>query len=396
LDTPGPLYPSTYAATQRIILDRSARLGIVGLDYVGLDLAISFSRAGFVVDGFDTAPGRVAMLRSRKSYLSRISSAQILEARNRGFQAREDLSPLSEADVIILCIRPELDKDRHADWRFLRQTTFEVAEFLRAGQLVVVESTAYPGPAEQIVMPILEKANSAHLRVSRDTGMWDEIFLAISPGRIGPLRTAQAATKLPKFIAGIDHFSVALAAELYGTCSAPLVIVSSASTAELIDVFKSAYKIVNTALTNELKQVCLRMGIDQWEVIEAVSACLCGTQVFYAGPGLRVSHIPLDSCSMSRKARSVGVSARLVELADDINRMMPDFLVRHTGNALKELGEGIKGSQILVLGVASEKSADDLLGLPSLTLIELLRSVEALVITPAFLSRFWSAEAKRI
>jgi len=351
----------------------------VGLDYLGVELAVSFSHAGFVVDGFDADPEKVAMLRDRKSYLSRISSEEIQEATNRGFQAREDLYRLSDADVIILCVRSELDKDRQADWQVLRQTTFNVAEFLRAGQLVVFESTAYPGAAEQLVMPILEKANSAHLRVSRNTAKSDEIFLAISSGRIGPLRATPGGTKLPKFIAGIDHFSVALAAELYRTCSGPIVVVSSASTAELIKVFDSVYQAVNTALANELKQVCLRMGIDPWEVIDAVSACLCGPQVFYPGPGLGGSDIPLDSYSMSWKAKSVGVSARLVELANEINGNMPEFVVRHTGDALNELRQGIKGSRIMVLGVTNDRNVDDLLESPSLAIIELLRDAGAQV-----------------
>ena len=177
-------------------------MGIVGLDYPGVDLAISFSHAGFVVDGFDADPERVAMLRGRKSYLSRISSEQIQEASNREFQAREDLSRLADADVIILCVRSELDEDRQADWRALRQTTFNVAEFLRAGQLVVFESTAYPGAAEHLVMPILEKANSAHLRVSRNTAKSDEFFLAISPGRIGAVRTTPEGTSCRSLLRG--------------------------------------------------------------------------------------------------------------------------------------------------------------------------------------------------
>ena len=379
LDTLGPLQSTTYAVTRRIILDRSARVGIVGLDYAGIDLAISLSHAGFVVDGFDADPGKIAILRDRKSYLSRISSEQIQEARNRGFQAREDLSRLSRADVIILCVRSGLDENQQPDLQVLRETTFSISEFLRAGQLVVIESTAYPGAAEQLVMPILEKANSAHLRVSRNTGDANEIFLAISPGNIRTLRTTPEGAKLPKIIAGVDHFSVALAADLYRTCSGPIVVVSSPTTAELIKVFDSVYQAVNTALANELKQVCLRMGMDPWEVIDAVSACPCGSQVFYPGPGLGGSDIPLDCYSMAWKANSVGASARLVELAYEINRSMPEVIVRYTADALNGLRKPVKGSHILVLGVTSEKDMDDLSESPSLAIIERLRSAGAQV-----------------
>jgi UDP-N-acetyl-D-glucosamine dehydrogenase len=377
LNTRSPLQPTTYTATERIIMDRSARIGVVGLDYTGLELALSFAHAGFVVDGFDADLGRVSRLQYRKSYLSRISSEQIYEATSRGFQAREDLSRISGADVIILCARSALDENQQMDLRSLRETTFSVAEFLHAGQLVVLECTAYPGAAEQLVMPILEKANSAHLRVSRNTGKSDEIFLAISPGVGGPARTTPGRARLPKIIAGIDHFSVALAGELYRTICEPIVVVSSPSTAELIKVFESVYQTVNTALANELKQVCLRMGLNPWEVIDAVSACSCGSRVFYPGPGLGGCDIPLDCYAMSRKAKSVGLSARLVELANEINGGMPEFTVRYTGDALNERGQAIKGSRILVLGVTSEKDVDDVSESPSVAIIELLRGAGA-------------------
>lgn len=354
-------------------------MGVVGLDYGGLGLAISFSHAGFVVDGFDADQSRLAMLRDRRSYLSRISSEQILNATNRGFQARDDLSRLAEADVIILCVRPGLDENRQVDMRSLRETTFNVAEFLRAGQLVVLESTVYPGAAEELFMPILERANSAHLRVSRNTGASDEIFLAIAPALGGPFRAAPGGAGQPKIIAGIDRFGVSLAEELYRTCFGSIVVVSSASTAELIKVFDSVYQSVNTALANELKQLCLRMRIDPWEVIDAFGACLRGTGVFYPGPGLGGDDIPLDSYSMPWKAKSIGASAKLVELANEINRSMPELVVRYTADALNRARQAIKGSRILVLGVTCEKDVDDLSESPSFTIIELLRALGAQV-----------------
>jgi UDP-N-acetyl-D-glucosamine dehydrogenase len=379
METASVLQATTFAAAKQVIHERSARIGIVGLGYVGLPLALLFSNSGFVVEGFDLDATKVDKLLNRRSYIWRIPPEEIAVARDRGFHATTDLSRIAETDVVIICVPTPLDENQEPDLRFIRETAFSIAPHLHAGQLIILESTTYPGTTEEVVVPILEQANSAHLTVSRGNDERDVIFVAFSPEREDPGNTTVDRHDIPKVAGGVDKFSTELATSLYASIFKQVVPVSTPAVAEMTKLLENIYRCVNIALVNELKQLCLRMGIDIWEVIDAAKTKPFGFQPFYPGPGLGGHCIPIDPFYLSWKARAFDFRTRFIELAGEVNANMPYFVVQSTSEALNEHRKSLKGSSILVLGVAYKKDIDDLRESPSLTIIELLRRAGAQV-----------------
>jgi UDP-N-acetyl-D-glucosamine dehydrogenase len=371
------LVPTSYAVTKSFIRDRSARIGVVGLGYTGLRLAILFSDCGFAVDGFEFDPARVEKLQAGRSYLSRISSDQVSRARNRGFRAMTDLAQLSETDVIIICTPVHFDNNQDPDLRGMREATFNIASNLHAGHLVVVESTSYPGCSEEVIVPILEGANSQHLKISHDTAAPNEIFVGVSPDRADSENSVIDQRDVPKVVAGIDGFGAELTAVLYGNVFRKVISVSSASIAELSKLLENTYRSVNIALANELKHVCLRMGVDPWEVINAASTKPFDFQPFYPTHGVTDPTILSDSLSLAWKAKAYGVRAKLIELATEINTGMPEFIVRCTEGALNRVRRPVKGSRILLLGLDREQDVNSIRASSSLAIIDLFRRAGA-------------------
>jgi UDP-N-acetyl-D-glucosamine dehydrogenase len=373
------LQPTTFAVTKQMIQERSARIGIVGLGYVGLPLALLFSNNGFVVEGFDLDATKVEKLLNRRSYLWRIPPEEIGAARDRGFHPTTDLAKIADTDVVIICVPTPLNENQEPDLSYIRETAFGIAHHLHAGQLIVLESTTYPGTTEEVVLPILEQANSAHLKVSRNSAGPDEIFLAFSPEREDPGNTSVDRRDIPKVTGGIDKYSTELAADLYSAIFRQVVPVSTPAVAEMTKLLENIYRCVNIALVNELKQLCLRMGIDIWEVIAAAKTKPFGFQPFYPGPGLGGHCIPIDPFYLSWKAKEYDFRTKFIELAGEINAGMPYFVVQSTAEGLNTQRKALNGSRVLVLGIAYKKDIDDLRESPSLTIIELLRKAGAQV-----------------
>ena len=352
---------------------RQARIGVLGLGYVGLPLALLYTEANFRVTGFDIDQCKVATLNSSGSYIYRIPPTQVSDARSRGFCASADFSTLTDMDAIIICVPTPLDEYREPDLSFITNTARAIAPHLRAGQLVVLESTTYPGTTEEVLVPILEGGNRCGLKAARDAGGEDEFFVAFSPEREDPGNETVARCDIPKVVGGLNSQASELAAALYGTIFKQTVPVSSPAVAEMTKLLENIYRCVNIALVNELKLLSLRMGFDIWEVIEAASTKPFGFQPFYPGPGLGGHCIPVDPYYLSWKAKEWDFQTRFIELAGDINSAMPYHVVSSVSRALSQQGKALKGAKVLVLGVAYKKDIDDLRESPALTIIELLQ-----------------------
>src|SRR5215469_10611306 len=299
---------------------RQARIGVMGLGYVGLPLALLYTEAKFRVTGFDIDPYKVATLNSGGSYIHRIPPTEIQDARSRGFCATGDFSNLTDMDAIVICVPTPLDEYREPDLSFITDTAKAIAPHLRAGQLVVLESTTYPGTTEEVLVPILERGNSFSLTAARGE-MADganEIFIAFSPEREDPGNNTVARRDIPKVVGGLNSQASELAGALYGTIFNRVVPVSSPAAAEMTKLLENIYRCVNIALVNELKLLSLRMGLDIWEVIEAASTKPFGFQPFYPGPGLGGHCIPVDPYYLSWKAKEWDFQTRFIELAGDI------------------------------------------------------------------------------
>jgi UDP-N-acetyl-D-glucosamine dehydrogenase len=354
---------------------RQARIGVIGLGYVGLPLALLYTEENFRVTGFDIDRHKVATLISGGSYIYRIPPTEIQAARLRHFCATADFSDLKSMDAIIICVPTPLDEYREPDLSFITNTAKAIAPHLRAGQLVVLESTTYPGTTEEVLVPILEKGNSCGLKAARDESAngANEFFVAFSPEREDPGNDSVARRDIPKVVGGLNPLASELAATLYGAIFNRVVPVSSPAVAEMTKLLENIYRCVNIALVNELKLLSLRMGVDIWEVIEAASTKPFGFQPFYPGPGLGGHCIPVDPYYLSWKAKAWDFQTRFIELAGEINSAMPYHVVSHVSRALNQQGKPLKGSQVLVLGVAYKKDIDDLRESPALTIIELLQ-----------------------
>ena len=366
--------PSTQLAGETLsrIESRSARIGIVGMGYVGLPLALLLSEQKFRVTGFDVDQEKVRVLSEGGSYIYRILPAEIQAARAHGFSATADYAQVREMDVVIICVPTPLNEYREPDLSYIVRTAEAIAPHVHAGQLIVLESTTYPGTTEEVLVPILEK-NPSGLKASRD-GAADHagFFVAFSPEREDPGRTDIARPDIPKVVGGLDATAGDLASTLYGSIFRHVVRVTKPAAAEMTKLLENIYRCVNIALVNELKLLCMRMDIDIWEVIEAAKTKPFGFQAFYPGPGLGGHCIPLDPFYLSWKAREYDFQTRFIELAGEVNSAMPYHVVRAVGSALNLHKRSLNGSRVLVLGVAYKKDIDDLRESPALTIIELL------------------------
>ena len=356
------------------IQQRQARVGIIGLGYVGLPLALLYSEQKFRVTGFDIDAHKVETLARGASYIYRIAAEEIQAAKGQGFIATSDYSQISEMDGIIICVPTPLNEYHEPDLSFITKTTHAIAPYLRAGQLVVLESTTYPGTTEEVMIPILEKENRHGLKAARGATLGpNEFLVAFSPEREDPGNTSVARRDIPKVVGGLNPPASEAARELYGAIFNRTVPVSSPAAAEMTKLLENIYRCVNIALVNELKLLCLRMGIDIWEVIDAASTKPFGFHPFYPGPGLGGHCIPVDPFYLSWKAKEWDFRTRFIELAGEININMPYHVLTSVGSALNAHKKSLNGSRVLVLGLAYKKDIDDLRESPSLTIIELLQ-----------------------
>jgi len=367
-------------ATQFIqkVENRSSRIGIIGMGYVGLPLALLFSEERFAVTGFDIDEKKVSTLNAGDSYIVRIPGTEIQAAQRHGFHATADYSEISHVDVVIICVPTPLNEHHEPDLSYIRDTARAIAPHLREGQLVILESTTYPGTTEEELIPILEEGNSHRLRVNRDAGT-KGFYVAFSPEREDPGNDTVARRDIPKVVGGVGPVALELASAIYGSIFNRIVPVSSPAAAEMTKLLENIYRCVNIALVNELKQLCHRMGIDIFEVIDAAKTKPFGFQAFYPGPRLGGHCIPIDPFYLSWKAKQYDFRTKFIELAGEVNVAMPYYVVDKTVEALNEHSKALKGSKILVLGLAYKKDVDDLRESPSLTIIELLRQRGATV-----------------
>ena len=365
---------STLEQVKTKIRERQARVGIIGLGYVGLPLALLYSEQKFPVTGFDIDQRKVETLAKGGSYIYRITPQEIQAAKASGFTATADYSQISAMDAIIICVPTPLNEYHEPDLSYITNTTHAIAPHLRAGQLVVLESTTYPGTTEEVMVPILEKENRASLKAAHGPSVGsDEFLVAFSPEREDPGNTSVARRDIPKVVGGLNPPAAQLASALYGSIFNRTVPVSSPAAAEMTKLLENIYRCVNIALVNELKLLCLRMGIDIWEVIEAASTKPFGFHPFYPGPGLGGHCIPVDPFYLSWKAKEWDFRTRFIELAGEININMPYHVIASVTNALNRQKKSLNGSRVLVLGVAYKKDIDDLRESPALTIIELLQ-----------------------
>src|SRR3954469_18637002 len=360
--------------------ERQARVAIIGLGYVGLPLALLYTEQKIKVTGFDIDQRKVTTLTQGGSYIVRILPSEIQEARAKGFEATSDYARITEMDAIIICVPTPLNEYHEPDLSYINDTAKAIAPHLRAGHLVVLESTTYPGTTEEIMVPILEKGNKHGLKAARPgSSGGDHIYVAFSPEREDPGNTSVARRDIPKVVGGLDPQASEMAAAMYATIFNRIVRVSSPAAAEMTKLLENIYRCVNIALVNELKLLSLRMGLDIWEVIEAASTKPFGFQPFYPGPGLGGHCIPIDPFYLSWKAKEWDFRTRFIELAGEINMCMPYHVVSTVAGALNQQKRALNGSRLLILGVAYKKDIDDLRESPALTIIELLQEQGAVV-----------------
>jgi UDP-N-acetyl-D-glucosamine dehydrogenase len=346
---------------------RRARIGIIGLGYVGLPLALTAARAGFEVLGFDIDEPRVEQINRGESFMNHLAPGVISEVVNdRRFEATADFDRLDEPDAILICVPTPLAKHREPDLSYVVNSARAVARRLRPGQLIVLESTTYPGTTDEILRPIFEATG---LKSGKD------FFLAFSPEREDPGNPDFSTSSIPKVVGADGADALALAEALYGELVVRTVAVSSAATAEAVKLTENIFRAVNIALVNELKVVYAAMGIDIWEVIEAAKTKPFGFMPFYPGPGLGGHCIPIDPFYLTWKAREYDITTRFIELAGHINTRMPYYVVDKVVEAVdRKVGKRFGGSRILLLGLAYKKNVDDTRESPSLKLIELMEA----------------------
>jgi UDP-N-acetyl-D-glucosamine dehydrogenase len=353
---------------------KHARVAVIGLGYVGLPLALLYTEEKFPVTGFDIDARKISTLDQGGSYIYRIPAAEIQAAKRCGFSATAEYARLTEMDAIIICVPTPLNEYHEPDLSYITDTAKSIAPHLRAGHLVILESTTYPGTTEEVLIPILEKGNRHGLKASRgEASNGQEFYVAFSPEREDPGNTTVARRDIPKVVGGLDAKASDLAAALYGAIFNRVVRVSSPAAAEMTKLLENIYRCVNIALVNELKLLSLRMGINIWEVIDAAATKPFGFQPFYPGPGLGGHCIPVDPFYLSWKAKEWDFRTRFIELAGEINTNMPYHVLESVGKALNQHKKALNGAKILVLGLAYKKDIDDLRESPSLTIIELLQ-----------------------
>ena len=350
---------------QQRLEKRTARLAVIGLGYVGLPLAVELAQAGFEVYGIDIDEKRVAQLNSGRSYIQDVPTADVRTlVRQKRFIATTDFSVLKKCDAVNICVPTPLSKQRDPDVSFIVAAATEVARFLHKGQLVILESTTYPGTTDELVLPMLAESG---LVVGKD------FFLAFSPERVDPGNAQFNTRNIPKVVGGVTETCTNAAVQLYRQRLDNVVPVTSTQVAEMVKLLENTFRSVNIGLVNELALMCARLKIDVWEVIRAAATKPFGFMPFYPGPGLGGHCIPIDPFYLSWKARASGFEARFIELAGHVNGHMPDHVVDLVGESLNAQGKSVRGSKVLVLGVAYKADIDDVRESPSLDIMEKLR-----------------------
>jgi UDP-N-acetyl-D-glucosamine dehydrogenase len=349
----------------RRIENRSAHLAVIGLGYVGLPLAVELAQAGFRVTGIDLDEKRVAMLQAGRSYIQDVSTSDVrVLARSGRLSATSDFGVLRKVDAVNVCVPTPLSKHRDPDVSHVVAAAEQVARHLHSGMLVVLESTTYPGTTDELILPLLEKTG---MKVGRD------FFLAFSPERVDPGNPKFNTRNIPKVVGGVTPRCTEIAVKLYSQRLEQVVPVSSPQVAEMVKLLENTFRSVNIGLVNELALMCARLKIDVWEVIRAAATKPFGFMPFYPGPGLGGHCIPIDPFYLSWKARGSGFEARFIELAGSVNAQMPEHVVNLVAEGLNRRGKPVRGSRVLVLGVAYKANIDDTRESPSLDIMETLR-----------------------
>ncbi len=352
------------------LADKSAVIGIYGLGYVGLPLALRYSEVGFRVIGFDIDPGKVEALNAGRSYIEHIAGKSVAAARKGGFEATADFGRTAQADALIVCVPTPLNKFREPDLSYVLDTVDSIVPHLRAGQILSLESTTYPGTTDEELRPRVE---------ARQLEVGVDVFLCFSPEREDPGNPEYVTRTIPKVVGGTTRECLEAGVALYGPVIEKVVPVSSTRVAEMTKLLENIHRAVNIGLVNEMKIICDRMGIDVHEVIQAASTKPFGFVPYWPGPGLGGHCIPIDPFYLTWKAREYGLHTRFIELAGEINRSMPEWVIGKVMEALNERGKALKGSRCLVLGIAYKKNVDDMRESPAVELMELLLRRGALI-----------------
>ncbi|NLO97566.1 MAG: nucleotide sugar dehydrogenase [Peptococcaceae bacterium] len=346
------------------IEDHTALIGVIGLGYVGLPLAVEKAKVGFTVLGFDINPEKTAKINAGENYIRDVKDEELKElVANKTLSATTDFDRLRECDVIIICVPTPLTATRDPDISYIKASAEEISKCLRAGQLVTLESTTYPGTTQEVVLPMLEKTG---LKVGKD------FFLAFSPERVDPGNKRFNTKNTSKVVGGVTPYCLEIAYTLYAQTIVHVVPVSSPAAAELTKVFENTYRAINIALVNELMMLCDRMGLDVWEIIEAASTKPFGFHTFYPGPGVGGHCIPIDPFYLTWKAREYDFHTRFIDLAWEINVEVSRYVINKIYRALNDHNKSVKDANILVLGVAYKKDIDDVRESPALAIIEQL------------------------
>ncbi len=369
------------------VATRTARVGIIGLGYVGLPLMLLFSEERFRVTGFDIDRHKVDTLNAGRSYIHRIEAAHIQAAQAAGFSATDDFSTIAAMDAVLICVPTPLHEDHTPDMSYVVSTMETIAPHIRAGQLIILESTTYPGTTEEIIVETINRHGKPRgVQVLRDrpratdpSAELDGVLVAFSPEREDPGNTVIPRREIPKVIGGIDALATRAASALYATVFNRTVLMSSPAAAELTKLLENIYRCVNIALVNELKQLCEHMNLNVWEVIDAAATKPFGFQAFYPGPGVGGHCIPVDPFYLTWKAEQFGFPTRFIALAGEVNESMPGYVVNAATRALARNGAALRGARILVLGIAYKRDVDDHRESPSLAIIQRLLRAGALV-----------------
>ncbi len=353
------------------IKNKNFRLSVIGLGYVGLPLAVEFAKKGFAVTGIDIDKQKVKSLVSKISYIQDVSSEDIADIVNKGlFRATSDYGQLKKQDAVIVCVPTPLGKTREPDISFIVQATKKIAEYLHRQELIVLESTTYPGTTEELVLPILEKRG---FKVGKD------FFLGFSPERVDPGNPIFQTANIPKVVGGVTKQCSELIRLLYSQIIEQVVLVSSSRVAEMVKLLENTFRAVNIALINEICLMANRLNIDIWEVIKAAGTKPFGFMSFKPGPGLGGHCLPIDPLYLSWKARLHGFESRFIQIADEINSSMPAYVVNKTAESLNKYYKSLKGSKILVIGVAYKPDVSDMRESPALEIIKHLKEEKAIV-----------------